>query len=99
MKIIPSPIRHDERLSAEIAGDTLILNGQPLNLSQVGEEALSGEFLGSEWLLSASRVDGELVVHLLIPHGAQAPDKTLFPQPIRPLGDGSVSLPPYSNEE
>lgn len=99
MQIIPSPIRHDTRLSAEIEGHMLILNGHRVDLSQIGEESVDGEILGSEWILAARRDDGEIVVRLLVPHGAQAPDQTLFPAPIKPRGNGPVSLPRYSIED
>jgi hypothetical protein len=34
---------------------------------------------------------------LVLPHGAEAPDETLFPAPIT-AQDGAVPLPPFEKE-
>ena len=47
-----------------------------------------------EWICSdISRVDGELVLTLILPHGANASDSARFPQPINNPQDGLLELP------
>ena len=87
MHITLSPIRMDTPLVAVRAGDTLILNGVAHDLGALPE--------GQTWVALAERVAGLWHVVLLLPHGPDAPDQTLYPAPVVIEGDGPVPLPPF----
>jgi hypothetical protein len=94
MKITFSPCRMDAVLAASIDGDTITLNGQAVDLSGVAEgAAVDAETLGCDWITGqVSRADGVLCVTLILPHGADAPQEALFPEPVE-AGDGPVAVP------
>jgi hypothetical protein len=93
-----SPMRDEARLMLERQGETLIVNGQPLDLGAVPEGGRVGsEVFGCPWLISdVVRQGGRLEVVLILPHGADAPEATLFPEPLLVAVDGPVTLPPGS---
>lgn len=97
MIIYLSPVRMDEGLSAERAGDLLYLNGEVFDFGALLEGAtLPREAIDSRWFAGpVERIDGELVLTLLLPHGPNAPEATRFPQPIKMTNDGSIGLPLY----
>lgn len=100
MKIKLSPVRTDERVQAEVSGDAIIINGKALDFSPVPEGGvLPREAILSPWIASdVLRVDGEINLTLVLPHGTNAPPETLFPvtysEPVTVV-DGPVPLPPY----
>lgn len=103
MKIKLSPLSTEERLTAEVNGDTLVLNGTPLNFSPLGEgDILPISAIDSPWIASdVTRTDGEISLTLRVPHGENAPRETLFPAafdvPMTVMA-GPVPLPPYETE-
>lgn len=101
MQITFTPMRLDQTLRVERVGDTLVLNGDVIDLSAAGEGApLTREKLDCDWLAAdvMRDEDGELHLTLILPHGADAPEQTLFPKPLTLSDDGPVDLPPYSDE-
>ena len=101
MHIDFSPVRRDETLSVERDGDTLIVNGEPFDLSPLPEGAtLPPKAIESDWFAGpVSRIDGALHLCLTLPHGPDAPEETRFPEPITDPPDGPITLPPYMAEE
>ena len=100
MKLTFSPVRMDETLEASVAGDVLTLNGEALDFGPLPKGAtLPRAAIDSPWVAGDVTRDPEglLTVPLILPHGANAPDETLFPQPIL-AGNGPVALPPYELE-
>ena len=97
MKISFSPMRRDEALSVSVAGDVLTINGEAFDFSGVPEGAtLPRDAVTCDWLSSdVERVSEELQLTLIMPHGANAPQETLFPAPITVTADGPVALPAY----
>lgn len=97
MKISLSPIRYDGVLTLAVKGDSLILNGEVLDLSAIPKDAtLPRAAVDCFWLASdIERVGSELQLTVLLPHGAHAPDETLFPAAISTTKDGPVTLPDY----
>lgn len=98
MKLIFSPIRTEARLEVSVSGDVLVLNGEAFDFAPLPMGAvLPCAAVGSEWISGdiARAEDGTLTVPLLLPHGALAPEETLFPQPMDAT-DGPVPLPPYA---
>jgi hypothetical protein len=69
----------------------LVLNGTSCNLAK-GQTC--------DWIVGTpEKVDGVWQVMLILPHGARAPEETLFPAPIGMAKDGPVPLPPYDAPE
>jgi len=93
-----SPQRRDDaQPSVSVSGDTITINGEPFDFSQIGEgDTLPAEAVDSEYFVGGiERTGGEIVLTLLLPHGYPAPEATRFPADIN-AGDGPVTLPPYT---
>lgn len=90
-----SPVRSDAELTVTRAGDVLIINGVALDFSRLEDSStLCNEAIGSEWVVRpVNRINGELVVTLMLPHVADAPAFARFPVDIINPADGSVHLP------
>lgn len=102
MHITLSPVRMDEALTLSISGDVLTLNGEALDLSAIPEGATlpRDAVEGCPWLAGdISRIEGELHLALVLPHGARAPEETRFPAPLHITEDGPVTLPAYDTED
>ena len=95
MKITLSPQRRDDTLTVIKQGDTLTINGTAYDFSVIPDGAtLPQDATDCEWLASdVERIDGVLHLTLLLPHGANAPEETRFPQPIVDPADGVLELP------
>lgn len=101
MKLIFSPCRMDQMLTASVAGSVLTLNGEALDFGPLPPGAtLPREAVDSPWIAGdVSRDDaGLLIVPLVLPHGQVAPPETLFPEPLTVVS-GPVPLPPYEVAE
>ena len=90
-----SPTRSDEELSITKTSDTLTINGIPYDFSQLPNgAALPREAIGCEFIISdVSRINGEIELTILLPHGANASHEARFPEPIIKNDDGQVVLP------
>lgn len=90
-----SPVRMDELLSVEKSGDALRLNGVLFDFAALADGAtLPPEAFGSKWICNpVERIDGALIVTLLMPHGAEAGGQSRFPASIADPVDGRVPLP------
>ena len=101
MNITLSPTRRDETLTASRDGDTLTLNGEAFDFSPLEEgETLPADAIDSPWIAGdVTRTDGVLHITLRLPHGANAPEETRFPEPIIDPPDGDIALPMHSLPE
>ncbi len=99
MQITLSPMRRDDRLDLRLAGDVLTINGEAFDFSALPDGAtLPREAVTSDWLASdVERIGGVIHLTLILPHGADAPQETLFPVAIV-AGDGPITLPAYETE-
>ena len=97
MQISFTPTRCDTALVATRQGDVLTLNGEAFDFTALSEgDVLPREAVTCDWLASeVTREGGALHLTLILPHGADAPEETRFPQPVTLTGDGPVPLPPY----
>jgi len=95
MTINLSPQRRDDTLTVTKAGDGLTINGTEYDFSQVPDGGLlPQDAVECPWLASnVERVDGELVLTLLMPHGANASEARRFPEPLTDVPDGEVEFP------
>jgi hypothetical protein len=96
MQIKLSPTRSDEQLIATITGDTITLNDESFDLSPLKDgESIPSDAIGCKWICGdVERIDGEISLTLMLPHGANAPEETRFPKNISVI-DGLVPLPLY----
>ena len=101
MKLKFSPVRSDGALVAIRSGDTLTLNGDAFDFGPLEEgETLPADAIDSPWIVGdVTRTDGVLHITLRLPHGANAPEETRFPEPVIDPPDGEVALPPYEIED
>lgn len=90
-----SPVRRDDDLTVAKRGDTLVINGIELDFSQLPEGAtLPAEAIACPWIAGqVERVDGELRLSLILPHGPNPSQAVAFPEPIEVTTDGPVELP------
>jgi hypothetical protein len=90
-----SPVRSDTELAVTKVGDTLVINGVALDFSRLEDgSTLAAEAVGSDWIAQAvERVNGNLVVTLMLPHAADAPELARFPVDIINPADGPMHLP------
>ena len=95
MNITLSPQRRDDTLTVTKQGDTLTINGTAYDFSQLPDGGtLPADAVDSEFVIgSVDRVNGELELTLLLPHGANASEAARFPEPIIDPADGELELP------
>lgn len=95
MHITLSPVRLDEKVTASLAGEVLTLNGVDFDFGPLPEGAtLPAEAIDSDWIVGpVSRIDGELHLTLLLPHGPNPSQAVAFPDPIQATNDGPILLP------
>lgn len=101
MKITLSPMRSDVPLTLAREGDTLTINGETFDFSDLAEGAtLTREAVACDWLASdVERIGGVLHLTLILPHGPNAPEETRFPAPITVEDDGPIEIPPYDEAQ
>ncbi|BBH46889.1 tail fiber assembly protein [Pseudomonas sp. KU43P] len=89
-----SPVRSDLQLAVFKAGEVMEINGVALDFSRLADGAtLPSEAVGCEFVIApVERVNGDLVLTLMLPHAADAPQAARFPVDIYPA-DGQVQLP------
>lgn len=93
MQIVFSPARSDRRLRLRREGDALVINRKRFDFTEMaaGTECA----VDSDWFAGPVQraPDGTLVIKLVLPHGAKASKKRLYPSPIRVEKDGVIRLP------
>jgi len=94
-------MRIDDKLTVIKEGDSLCINGETFDFSPIPEGAtLPKEAVDCLWLASdVDRVDGSIVLTLVVPHGSKAPKETLFPGSVVVESDGEVDVPIYETIE
>ena len=95
MKLIFSPQRRDDILTLSKSGDALTVNGTVYDFSPLADGAtLPREAIDCEWICGdVSRINGELEIPILLPHGPDASEAARFPEPLTVTIDGEVVLP------
>jgi len=92
-----SPSYREFPLDMNREGDVLMLNGEIFDFSPLMEGAtLPAGAISSDWFIKeVSRVEGELELTILLPHGPNAPESTRFATELVVTEDGTVDLPVY----
>ena len=95
MQITLTPQRRADTLTLMRSGDVLTINGDAFDFAAIPEGGtLPRDAVACDWLAGdVTRSGGVLHLTLILPHGADAPQATLFPAPITLTGDGPVTLP------
>lgn len=98
MQIDFLPRRGDAPLTLERRGDTLIVNGDPFDFTELGEgHELPLEVVNTVWCAgNVKRFDGVLHLKVRLPFAADAPYGTVHADPITVTRDGPIALPPYT---
>lgn len=94
MIITLSPVRSDASLALHRAGGVISIDGLAFDLSALPEGAtLPRAAVGCPALAGdITRADGVLYLTLTLPHGPDAPEAALFPDPVE-AASGPVDLP------
>lgn len=96
MRISFSAQRRDDVLTLErTATDRLKINGELFNFGPLTEgDILPSGSIPCEWIVgSVERVDGEIHLSLLLPHGSSPDAHVAFPAPIIDPPLGVIDLP------
>lgn len=101
MQISFAPTRSEARLQLHKSGDSLRINDELFDFSGIPEGAtLPRRAVSCSWLASdVERIDGQIRLTLILPHGPKAPSETLFPERLDRVPDGPVAVPPHDIEE
>lgn len=95
-----SPSQMDTELTASVSGDTITLNGDVIDFSQLkDDEILPSTAIASEWVAGdVRRMNGDIHLTLVLPHGSSAPYATRYPvaftEPME-IKSGIIPLPIY----
>lgn len=94
MHISFTPQRRDDTLTLErTAPDRLRINGELFNFGPLQEGDVLPE-VPCEWISGpVERIDGEIHLTLILPHGANPPQEVAFPESITVTEDGPITLP------
>ena len=95
MKISLSPQRRDDELTLSKSGDVLTINGEPFDFSTLPDGAtIPIGNVPCPWIIGPiHRVNGQLGLTLILPHGPNPPNFIAFPEPIIDPPDGNIALP------
>lgn len=90
-----SPQRRDDALAVSKTGDVLTINGEQFDFSTLPNgatlprDAVPCVFLAGD----VERIDGQLVLALILPHGPNPRPHVALPDPIVDPPDGVIVLP------
>lgn len=97
MKISFSPQRRDDSLTISKAGDIITINGESFDFSNVPDGATVTD-VPCEFITGpVDRIDGEIHLTLILPHGPNPSQSVAFPEPIPVIEDGPIPLPENSH--
>ncbi|WP_028035881.1 hypothetical protein [Chelativorans sp. J32] len=107
MRINLSPLFTEDPLTVSKQGDALTINGEVFDFSDLPDGATiqNGyvtKVIPCDWIVGpVSRIDGELHLTLVLPHGPNPSQAVAFPDPIADPADGEIQLPrdPEPEEE
>lgn len=95
MHITFSPQRRDDTLTLEKTGDRLRINGELFNFNPLGEgDEIPSDQIPNPWIIGpVTRMDGEIHLTLILPHGPNPSQAVAFPEPIHVTQDGPITIP------
>ena len=91
MRITFSPQMREDEITITKQGDTLVINGEAFDFSDLPNGAtIPTGIVPCEWIVGpVERIDGIIHITIIRPHGRDASEGELFPQPIDAV-DGKV---------
>lgn len=94
-KINLSPQVRLNTLTLSKQGETLVINGENYDFSQLTEGAtLPRDAINCDYIVSdVARVNGDIELTILLPIAANASEAARFPEPISVSADGQIILP------
>lgn len=95
MHISFSPQRRDDTLTLECTGpDRLRINGELFNFDPLGDgDVIPAGEVPCPWIVGpVERIDGEIHLTLILPHGPNPTETQAFPQPITVTEDGPINV-------
>ncbi|MHB2265645.1 hypothetical protein [Aliihoeflea sp. PC F10.4] len=103
MRISFSPQRRDDSLTLEkTSGDRLRINGELFNFNTLNNGDVIPE-VPCDWIVGpVEKVDGEVHLTLILPHGPNPSQVVAFPEPVTATEDGPINVPydePAADEE
>lgn len=96
MRISFSPMRRDDTLTLEkTSGDRLRINGELFNFNPLEDgDTIPEGVIPCEWIVGpVERIDGEVRVTIVLPHGPNPSHAVAFPEPITVSDDGPIDIP------
>lgn len=102
MLISFSPQRRDETLTLErTASDRIRINGELFNFGPLAEgDAIPAGDVPCDWIVGPiERIDGEIHLTLILPHGPNPTEAQAYPQPITVTEDGPIDLPQGASDQ
>jgi len=102
MRISFSPQRRDDALSIErTAPDRIRINGDLFNFGPMANgDVIPAGAIPCHWIIGpVERIDGEIHLTLILPHGPNPSEAVAFPYPISVTEDGPVTIPHDPKQE
>jgi len=105
MRISYSPQRRDDSLTLErTSGDRLRVNGELFNFNTLNDgDVIPAGSIPCEWIVGpVEKVDGDVWLTLILPHGANPSPAVAVPEPITVADDEPIDVPhdePAEDEE
>jgi hypothetical protein len=95
MRILFSPQRRDESLTVVKDGDKLRIKGELFSFISLPDGAtIPAGDVPCEWIVGpVDRIDGEIQLTLVLPHGPNPSQAVGFPQPLVDPPDGQLAIP------
>lgn len=95
MKISFSPQRRDGVLEVIKDGDKLRINGELFSFVSLPDGAtIPAGNVPCEWITGpVERINGEIYLTLVLPHGPRPSHKVAFPTPLENPPDGALDIP------
>ncbi|MDY7554218.1 hypothetical protein RGV59_26065 [Pseudomonas sp. FG1] len=95
MKITFSPQRRDDSVTYQKEGETIIVDGEAFDFSQVEEgDVLPRDAIQSEWFSGdVTRSNGNLEIGLILPNPWNYSQEQAFPAPLTITQNGLIELP------
>ena len=96
MHISFSPQRRDDSLKLEKGiGDRIRINGELFNFDPLNDgDTISAEDVPCEWIVdSVEKVDGEVRLTVVLPHGPNPSPAVAFPDPATATAEGPIAIP------
>jgi hypothetical protein len=102
MIITFSPQRREGSLTLEkSSGDRLRINGELFNFNPLEDgDTIPAGAIPCDWIVGAvERIDGEVRLTIVLPHGPNPSQAVAFPEPITVNEDGPIAVPHDEPEE